>query len=77
MLEILMDGVTKYLTGTQQTKYIVGNRDKRKPDYLDRIRTVNNGDTPPTNKEHKYCQLQRNQEAIRWDHLLPGKFAKD
>ena len=66
LLEILMDGMTKYLTGTRQTKYIVGNKEKRKPDYWDRIRTVN-GDTP-ANKEHKYWQLQRNQEAIGWDH---------
>ena len=40
LLEILLDGVTKYLTGTEQTKYIVGNKGKQKPDYWDRIRKV-------------------------------------
>ena len=75
LLEILLDGVMKYLSGTEQTKYVVGSKGKKKPDYWDRIRTVN-GDTPG-NKEHKYWQLQRNQDAIGWDHLLRGKFAKD
>ena len=75
LLEILLDGVTKYLTGTRQTKYIVGGKGKRKPDYLDRIRAVN-GNTPE-NKEHEYWQLQRNKEAIGWNNLLCGKFAKD
>ena len=58
LLEILLDGVTKYLTGTRQTKYVVGSKGKRKPDYWDRIRTVR-GDTP-ANEEHEYWQLQRN-----------------
>ena len=75
LLEILLDGVTKYLTGTRQTKYVVGSKGKRKPDYWDRIRTVR-GDTP-ANEEHEYWQLQSNQEAIGWDNLLRGKFAKD
>ena len=29
------------------------------------------------NGEHDYWQLQQNQEAIGWDNLLRGKFAKD
>ena len=33
LLAILLDGVTKYLTGTRQTKYIVGSKGKQKPDY--------------------------------------------
>ena len=80
LLDILMDGVQKYLTGTRQTKYIVGSNGKRKPSYRDRIREFN-GDTPeqtePDKTEHDYWQLQRNQEAIGWDNLLRGKFAKD
>ena len=80
LLEILLDGVTKYLTGTRQTKYIVGSNGKRKPSYRDRIREFN-GDTPeqtdPDKTEHDYWQLQRNQEAIGWDNILRGKFAKD
>ena len=75
LLEILLDGVTKYLTVTRQTKYIVGSNGKKKPDYWDKIRQVN-GDTPE-NKEHDYWQLQRNQDAIGWDNLLRGKFAID
>ena len=67
--------MTKNLTGTRQTKYIVGSKGKQKLDYLDRIREVN-GNTPE-NKEHEYWQLQRNHEAIGWDNLLRGKFAKD
>ena len=62
LLEILLDGVTKYLTGTRQTKYIIGSKEKQKPDYWDRIRKVT-GKTP-ANKEHEYWQLQQNQEAI-------------
>ena len=52
LLEILLDGLTKYLTGTTQTKYIVGSNGKKKPDYWDKIRQVN-GETPE-NKEHNY-----------------------
>ena len=62
LLEILLDGVTKYLSGTKQTKYIVGSKGKKKPDYWDRIRKVN-GNTPE-NEEHEYWQLQRNQEPL-------------
>ena len=29
LLDILLDGVTKYLTGTRQTKYIVGSSRKQ------------------------------------------------
>ena len=74
LLETLLDGVAKYLTGTRQTKYIVGSNRNQKPDYWDRIRHVT-GKTP-ANEEHEYWQLQRNQEAIGWDHLLRVKFAK-
>ena len=52
LLEILLDGVTKYLTGTSQTKYIVSSNGKKKPEYWDKICQVN-GDTPE-NKEHDY-----------------------
>ena len=52
LFEILLDGVTKYLTGTRQTEYRVGSKGKQKPDYWDRIRTVN-GKTL-ANEEHKY-----------------------
>ena len=75
LLEILLDGVTKYLTVTRQTKYIVGSNGKKKPDYWDKICQVN-VDTPK-NKEHNYWQLQQNKEAIGWDNLLRAKFAKD
>ena len=30
LMDILLDGVTKYLTGTRQTKYIVGSNRKKK-----------------------------------------------
>ena len=76
LLEILLDGVTKYLTGTRQTKYIVGSSRKQQTDYWDRIRQVTGQETM-TNEEHDYWQLQRNQEAIGWDNLLRGKFAKN
>ena len=65
----------KYLTGTRQTKYIVGSKRKHKPDYMDRFREQTG--TTPTNTEHDYWQLQRNQETVGWDNLLRGKFAKD
>ena len=52
LLEILLDGVTKYLSGTKQTKYVVSSKGKKKPEYWDRIRTVN-GDKPEK-KEHEY-----------------------
>ena len=73
LLDILLDGVTKCLTGTRQTKYIVGSNRKKKPDYWDKIREFN-GDTPEK-REHDYWQLQPNQDAIGWDTLLRGKFA--
>ena len=76
LLEMLLDGVTKYLTGTRQTKYIVGSSRKQQTDYWDRIRQVTGRETT-TSEEHDYWQLQRNQEAIGWDNLLRGKFAKD
>ena len=41
LLKILFDGVTKYLTGTSQTKYIVGSNRKKKLDYWDKINQVN------------------------------------
>ena len=57
LLEILLDGVTKYLTGTRQTKYIVGSSRKQQTDYWDRIRQVTGQETT-TNKENDYWQLQ-------------------
>ena len=52
LLEILLDGVTKYLTEIRQTKYIVGSKGEQKPDYWDRIHKVT-GNTPAT-EEHEY-----------------------
>ena len=59
LLEILLDGVTKYLTGTRQTKYIVGSSRKQQTDYWDRIRQVTGRETT-ANEEKDYWQLQRN-----------------
>ena len=73
LLEILLDGVTKYLSGTEQTKYVVGSKRKKKPDYWDKIRKAKGN--RPENEEHEYWQLQRNQDTIGWDQLLQGKFA--
>ena len=67
LLDILLDSVTKYLTGTTQTQYIVGINRKKKPDYWDKICEVR-GDTPDK-KEHDYWQLQRKQDAIGWDNF--------
>ena len=52
--EILLDVVPKYLTGTRQTKYIVGSKGKnsKKPDYMDWFREVNG--ITPANTEHDY-----------------------
>ena len=76
LLEILLDGVTKYLTGTRQTKFIVDSSRKQQTSYWDQIRQAT-GQVITPNEEHDYWQLQRNQEAIGWDNLLRGKFAKD
>jgi len=76
LLEILLGGVTKYLLGTRQTKYIVGSSRRQQTSYWDRIREAS-GIVIPPNEEHDYWQLQRNQEAIGWDNLLRGKFSKD
>ena len=67
----------KYLTGTRQIIYIVGASRKQQPDYWDRTRQATGQQGTTTNKEHDYSQLQTNQEAIGWDNLLRGKFAKD
>ena len=75
LLEIMLDGVTKYLSGTRQTKYIVGSSRKQQTSYWDRICQAT-GQVITPNKEHDYWQLQRNQEAIGWDNLLQGKFTK-
>ena len=76
--DMLLDGVSKYLTGTRQTKYIVHRSSTHQPDYWDRIRQVR-GDQERTteDQEDEYWQLQRNQAAIGWDNLLRGKFVKD
>ena len=76
LLEILLDGVTKYLSGIRQTKYVVGGNRQQKASYWDCIHKVN-GQEIPSEEEDEYWQLQRNQEAIGWDNLLRGKFAKD
>ena len=72
----MLDKVTKYLSGTRQIKYIVGSSRKQQTSYWDQIREAT-GKVIPPNEEHDYWQLQRNQEAIGWDNLLRGKFAKD
>ena len=76
LMEILLDGVTKYLTKTRHTKYIVGSSRKSQTSYWNRIRQVTGQAITPV-EEHDYWQLQRYQEAIGWDNLLRGKFAKD
>ena len=76
--DILLDGVTKYLTGTRQIKYIVNSSSTQQPDCWDRICQVRGDqERTPESEEDEYWQLQRNQEAIRWDNLLRGKFVKD
>ena len=77
LLEVLLAGVTKYPTGTRQTKYIVGASRKQQPDYWDRIHQATGQQRTTTNEENGYWQLQRNQEAIGWDNLLRGKFVKE
>ena len=78
--DILLGGIKKYLNGTRQTKYIVSSKSNPKKDYWNRIRQVN-GEQERTKEVEEdmdnYWQLQRNQEAIRWDNLLQGKFVKD
>ena len=56
--DILLDGVTKYLTGTRQTKYIVNSSSTQQTDYWDRIRQVR-GDQERTTvgEEDEYWQL--------------------
>ena len=63
LLEILLDGVTKHLIGTRQTKYIVGSSRKQQTDYRDQIRQVTGQETT-ANKENNYWQFQQNQEEI-------------
>ena len=55
----------------------MGSSRKQQTGYWDRIRQATGQQETTTNKEHDYWQLQRNQEAIEWDNLLRGKFAKD
>ena len=78
--DILLDGITKYLNGTRQTKYIVSSKRKPKKDYCDCIHQVI-GESERTTKfkdnTDEYWQLQWNQEVIGWDNLLQGKFVKD
>ena len=55
LLEILLDGMTKYLTGTRQTKYIVGSSRKQQPDYWDCTRQATGQHEKTTEgKEHDY-----------------------
>ena len=65
LLEILLDGVTKYLTGTRQTKYIVGSSRKQQTDYWDRIRQVTGQETT-TNKEHElnFLLIEAKSETV-------------
>ena len=54
-LEILLDGVTKYLTGTRQTNYIVGSSRKQQTDYCDGIRQATGQQEKTTEgKDHDY-----------------------
>ena len=69
-MEVLVDRVTKYLTGTRQTKYTVGSSRKQQLDYWDKIRQA-------TGQQEKTTAGKRNQEVIGWDNLLRGKFEKD
>ena len=55
---------------------------KSKPtnDYWNRISQVDGEQERTTDVEDNmddYWQLQRNQEAIRWDNLMQDKFVKD
>ena len=54
----------------------MGSSRRQQTSYWDQIREAS-GIVIPPNEEHDYWQLQRNQEAIGWDNLLQGKFAKD
>ena len=78
LFEIFLDGVTKYLTGTRNLKYILGASRKQQPDYWDIIRqATGQQEKTKADKEYDYWVLQRNQEVLGWDSLLRGKFAKD
>ena len=71
LLDILLDGVTKYLTGTRQTKYIVSSSSKHQTDYWNHIRQViGEKERTTEGEEYDYWQFQRNQEAIGRDNLL-------
>ena len=75
---ILLNGTTKYLKGIRQTKYIVSSSSKQQTDYWNHICQVRREQERTTKGEDdNYWQLQRNQEAIRWDNPLRGKFVKD
>ena len=74
LLEILLDGVTKYLTGTRQTKYVVGSTQKQKPDYRDRIGQAT-GKTP-ANVEHEYWQLQKESGSNRMGQSIVRQVCK-
>ena len=53
LLEIMLDGATNYLTGTRQTKNIVGSSRKQQTDYWDRICQVTGQETTTT-EEYDY-----------------------
>ena len=58
----------------------MSSKSKPKKDYWDRILQVNGEPERTTEVEDDTddCwQLQQNQEAIGWDNLLQGRFAKD
>ena len=58
LLDILLNGVTKYLTGTRQTKYIVSSSRKQLTDYWNYIRQeTGQQERTMEGKEHDYWQL--------------------
>ena len=78
LLDILLDGVTKYLKGTRQTKFNVNSSRKQQTDYWNPIcQTTGQQERTTEGEEHDYWQHQIKQEVIEWDNLLWGKFAKD
>ena len=55
LLDILLDGVTKYLIETRQTKYIVSSSRRQQTDYLNHIRQATEQQERTTEgKEHGY-----------------------
>ena len=60
LLDILLDGTTKYLTGTRQTKYIVSSSSKQQTDYCNHIRLAKvQQERTMEGKEHDYWQPKK------------------